>query len=267
MFGSEYADFLEIPLAIAEENFHKKSKIKKILEPLIKIYVRIFGLPELGLRIRAAHLRRALRDKDFKNILEAGSGIGTTTIWLARRYPLATIDACDIDEKNIQSSEKVKKGLDIKNINFFAGDITKNLGENKYDLICSQDVLEHVEDDRSAINNFFLALKPCGYLVLHLPQKNQLRHFKNLKQWTYETHVREGYTKEEISQMLEKNNFKNISVQETFGRVASWCWEINQILLSFYPIAALFFPLLLFISLVDIYNKDRGNGLLIEAQK
>jgi 2-polyprenyl-3-methyl-5-hydroxy-6-metoxy-1,4-benzoquinol methylase len=267
MFGSEYADFLEIPLAIAEENFHKKSKIKKILEPLIKIYVRIFGLPELGLRIRAVHLRRALRGKDFQNILEAGSGIGTTTVWLARRYPRSMIDACDIDDKNIQSSEKIQKGLGIKNIRFFAGDITKNLGENKYDLICSQDVLEHVEDDRSAISNFSLALRPDGYLVLHLPQKNQLRHFRNLKQWTYETHVREGYTKEEIKKILKDNNFKNISIKETFGWVASWCWEVNQILLNFYPVAALFFPLLFLISLADIYNRGKGNGLLVQAQR
>ena len=52
----------------------------------------------------------------------------------------------------------------------FKGSITRMaLAENSFDAVMSGDVLEHIEDDRRAVAEFFRVLKPGGVAVISVP--------------------------------------------------------------------------------------------------
>ena len=267
MFGAEYADYPEVLLR-QWSNLNLRIRILPVLKPLVKLYLRIFGVPEIGFYLRACHFKKVIKNLNFSSVLDAGCGLGNYTFYLARKHPRIKIDAWDYSIQNIEAAKKLLGQMSLDNINFSS----RNLGDlsevRKYDLICSIDVLEHIADDERVVKNFYKALKNQGQLILHLPRKNQKRHFKKFKDWSYNTHLREGYEKRVIIQLLENNGFETVRVKNTFGWFASLAWELNQISLSFLPFAAVLFPVLQLVSLLDliVINKQ-GNGILIVARK
>lgn len=49
-----------------------------------------------------------------------------------------------------------------------------NLADNSYDLIIACDVLEHVSNDSEALNELFRVLRPQGWAIITVPQKDGL---------------------------------------------------------------------------------------------
>ena len=66
-----------------------------------KIYIRIFGIPINGLRIRARRVLPKISSK-FKNIMDAGCGLGIFTIDIAKRFPGSNVTGFDIDEQALE---------------------------------------------------------------------------------------------------------------------------------------------------------------------
>jgi SAM-dependent methyltransferase len=57
---------------------------------------------------------------------------------------------------------------------FMSCDATKMSFRSEFDCIGAFDVLEHIDDDRTAINNLFEALSPGGLLLITVPQHTWL---------------------------------------------------------------------------------------------
>ncbi len=86
MFGKEYAKYLDILISsFGEINslYQKKAKANSNISFLKKIYVLLFGIPEIGFRICSMYFKTSLAsnllNKNLKKILDAGSGIGAYT--------------------------------------------------------------------------------------------------------------------------------------------------------------------------------------------
>lgn len=97
------------------------------------------------------------------DILEVGFGIGNFTKDLAK---FGKVWAFDIDQEYITKAKQNKK------IDVGFGDIEKGkyfFGDQKFDSIVCLNVLEHIKDDDSALNNLFKLLKKGGKLVLLVP--------------------------------------------------------------------------------------------------
>ena len=76
-----------------------------------------------------------LKDKNYNNLLDIGTGSGCISIALKKHLNI-TIDACDISNKAL----KLAKHNALENntqINFFKLDILKNIPNKKYDCIIS----------------------------------------------------------------------------------------------------------------------------------
>ena len=245
------------------------------LRPLIKtgkFYIKmfsIFGISGNGAYLRSVYFRKCLKDNrlEFKSVLDAGCGPGNYSFYLAKKYPHVSIDACDFDKDAIKRNKNILNKTKIININFLKLNLVKFSEHEKYDLISSIDVLEHIEDDVTVVKNFYDSLKWGGALIIHTPQKKQRHILKNYA-WKEKCpdHVKEGYSPDDMAQHLEKNGIAIIKRTNTFGIFGEFAYIIYLLLPKYLKPA--FAILLNCVGYIDVLtHHKRGNGLLILAKK
>lgn len=278
MFGREYANHLDILIQSFEqinENYQNKIKTgskKNLAEKFKKLYISIFGIPEIGFQIRGLYFKKILAshllNKNLKKILDAGSGIGICTFLLATTFPKSQVTGIDLDRNKLKSCKIMAEELKIKNVEFTYLDVLK-LSKSDYDLIINIDVLEHVKNYELVLRNFYSTLNKSGYLYIHVPQPNQKRIFTSFKTWRHEDHVREGITRKDLENSLEKLGFKIIVSKETFGFFGKLAWEINHLMLTrSFVLAGITFPFLFALAILDpLWKNNDGLGITVLAQK
>ncbi|NER24443.1 MAG: class I SAM-dependent methyltransferase [Symploca sp. SIO1B1] len=101
-------------------------------------------------------------------ILNAGCGSGEMNIMLAQRHSWQ-VDAIDIDSEAISLSQKLKSEANLVNLNLFNKPIEEHLPQHQYDIIVSNDVLEHIENDVQVIKKFSEMLKQNGTICISVP--------------------------------------------------------------------------------------------------
>lgn len=279
MFGREYANHLDILIQSFEQiNESYQNKIKtgskaSLVEKLKKLYISIFGIPEIGFQVRSLYFEKILNShllkKDFKRILDAGCGIGSYTLLLGKMFVKAKVAGGDIDKYKLQSCKIIAKELNIKNVGFEYLNITQTSDKTIYDLVVCIDVLEHIHDYGLVLENFSKLLKSRGYLYVHTPQPNQKRIFNSLREWHHEDHVHEGISKSELESKLKKLGFKIIVSKETFGFFGKLSWELNHLTLSkSFVLAGIIFPFLYVLGTLDLLFKNKdGLGIAVLTQK
>jgi SAM-dependent methyltransferase len=274
LFGSEYSRY---PDLLAESLYgmggEYRSTVTLDTAPAAqRAYLRVFGIPEVGLRIRAAYFARALKrlSSQVTQALDAGSGIGVYAVMLARRFPNARIVACDVDPQKIALTRTLTSELGLKNIESVNDDVTHLQQEsNRFDLAVCIDVLEHVSDFRAALREIHRLLLPGGTLYIHTPQTNQKRLFKRFADWKHADHIREGFLPEELIRDLNDIGFVDTEVRQTFGFFGKLAWELNHATLrKNLGLAAIAFPALLAIGRLDpIMKVNGGLGLAVITRK
>ncbi|NJL36495.1 MAG: class I SAM-dependent methyltransferase [Leptolyngbyaceae cyanobacterium SM1_4_3] len=94
------------------------------------------------------------------NILEVGAGVGQNIPTLQEFGQVEVVEVSDIGLAALK---------DIPNINqIYSTPIPFNLNKT-YDIICALDVVEHIEDDKTAVQWLVDRLKPDGYLITTVP--------------------------------------------------------------------------------------------------
>ena len=133
--------------------------------------------------------------KDIR-ILEIGcSGGPLLKALLANDY--LNVYGIDISKKAIQSC----RSKNIKTLALMDGSNT-GFREKSFDLIIASDVLEHIEDDYSAVKEWNRILKPNGYVICFVPAFRFLwsKHDEDNK------HYRR-YTISDLNEVFKSNNF------------------------------------------------------------
>lgn len=104
------------------------------------------------------------RDGAGKEALEIGCAIGAAARILAERNFIVT--ASDISEYALKKAQKVNTH---KNLKFKQLDIEKHKFKQKFDLIYSFEVIEHLGDLDTALENIYSMLKPNGVCICSTP--------------------------------------------------------------------------------------------------
>lgn len=246
------------------------------LTALGKMGYSFYGYPFIGSYLRSLYFRRLLKSISFSVALDAGCGAGEYSFYLAKKFPLSHIDAID---KNIdlKYTDYLLKKTGVNNINFIKKDILEMNDFDRYDLIFSIDVLEHIGPNRIALEKLHNALKPEGRLLIHLPQKKWDRvgffnpkQFCSFNKFINEEHPGQIYDANELAELLIKIGFQIKRLQQTFGVLGKLAWEINQLFLEkkLYFLEILSLPFLKILCRLDAIAKHKhGSGVIILAAK
>ncbi len=239
------------------------------------------------LLLRTWHVKRSLRriSGGFKGdvvILDAGCGFGQYTWRMSRMNREWRIKAVDIDGEHIADCKSFfdKAGLSDR-ITFRVTDLTQLTDNKCYDLILSVDVMEHIVEDKLVFENFFNALKDDGVLIISTPSDKGGSdvHSEHDNSFIGE-HVRDGYSKNDITEKLIQAGFGNIDVTYTYGTPGNISWKLSMK----YPIKMLnfsylffivipfwyliFFPVAVVFNFFDLVIRHKeGTGLLVIARK
>jgi len=254
---------------------------------LRKLFYRLLDT----LLLRAWHVKKAL--VEFKEsspdkqiaILDAGSGFGQYCYRMSRLFPGAKILGVDVKQEQIDDCNYFfhqigKDGL----VTFEIADLTSYRTIDRYNLILSVDVMEHILEDEQVFANFSASLKKGGLLLISTPSdqggSDSDHHEEDGVHGFIEEHVRDGYNKEDIAEKLLKAGFSRTEISYTYGKYGSVAWKLSMkypiqmlgisrifyIILPFYYL--LLFPFCALLNYLDTNSINKtGTGLLVKAYK
>lgn len=226
---------------------NKKTIINKNL--LHKIALKVIGIPHIGMRVRFRHILKMLNPKKNEIILDVGCGPGLYALYFSTRC--SRVYAIDLNSEKIKKAKKLNKKLSLS-ANFKKGSIT-NLPykDNFFDKVLCSEVLEHIKEDKIAMAELSRVTKKKGLIVLSIPSKNIFNQ-NNMEKFS---HVRAGYSINEIKELAEKNNLviiKRLSILSFFGKLS---WRLNhKLFFSKILTTSLFFPLYWMALLDNLFN-------------
>ena len=237
------------------------------------------------LLLRAWHIKKEIRqikDSNEFNILDAGSGFGQYSHFLARKFKKAQLLAVDVKEDQIEDCKQFfAKTSMADRVEFAVADLTEYSAKEKYNLILSVDVMEHIEDDVKVFQNFYSSLKKGGALLISTPSDQGGSDVHDDHEESFiDEHVRDGYNIDEIKTKLQSAGFSDITTGYSYGTPGKISWKLSMkypisllnvskiffILLPFYYIIT--FPFCIVLNFLDVRLKHKtGTGLIVKAIK
>lgn len=253
-----------------------------------KLFYRLLDI----LLLRTWHVKKALRQwaktAGVENdIMDAGSGFGQYTYYMARKHPGWPVLGVDVKTDQIEECKKFFGQTGLKNVSFEYADLTKFVRGEAYDLVLSVDVMEHIEDDVKVFENLHMSLKPGGILVISTPSDQGGSDVHHHHEEDYENdgtasfvdeHVRDGYNIDEIQEKLKKAGFTKTEAHFTYGWPGKISWKLSMkypilmlnsskifyIILPFYYLFTYWFAFLM--NWLDVNMKhSSGTGLMVKA--
>jgi 2-polyprenyl-3-methyl-5-hydroxy-6-metoxy-1,4-benzoquinol methylase len=107
------------------------------------------------------------RSAGARSILDVGCGEGVLTERWAAENPAVSVVGVDLDDSKLHHEWQRRR---LPNLEFAVGDATAlPFPNNRFDLVCALEVLEHVADPRSALSE--LARVSSGRLLLSVPRE------------------------------------------------------------------------------------------------
>jgi len=239
------------------------------------------------LLLRAWHIKKAVNQwkkgqKELAQIIDAGSGFGQYSYYLARQNKLWNIRGIDVKTEQIEDCNSFAKQIGYENrMKFEVGDLTQYVAENSANLILSVDVMEHILEDELVFKNFYASLKKNGMLLISTPSNlgGSDVHDDDDESFIGE-HVRDGYSIEDITTKLKNAGFSTVDAHYSYGKpghiswILSMKWPISLLNISklFFIILPLYYILVFWFCLIlnalDVmFEQKQGTGLIVKAYK
>ena len=119
---------------------------------------------ERALAETAAHAGLA----DGQAILELGCGWGSLSLWMAERYPAASITAVSnsAPQRGYIEAEAARRGL--TNVRVITADMNAFIPDGQYDRIVSVEMFEHMSNWKLLLGHLSACLKSEGRMFLHV---------------------------------------------------------------------------------------------------
>ena len=263
--------------------------IKKIFGDIArnKPWLRILFYKLLGVMfLREWYVKQELRSqlghrREPFTVYDAGSGFGQYSYFIAKQFPDATIYGIDLKAEQIADCNQFFRAIGLVQCSFAVEDLIQIQHSEKFDVILSVDVMEHIPDDVSVFQNFFRALKKNGLLFINTPSNLGGSDVHSEDDHSFvEEHARNGYGMDEIRNKLNAAGFRVERIRYTYGYWGTAAWRLGikypLLLLNaskgFFIILPLYYlvtlPLFLPMMWLDYISENKtGTGLNVVAKK
>ena len=242
-----------------------------------RINTRWLGSLQAASVVRSIRLQLAIKPfldaAASLHVMDAGCGENAALVSiLAGRYARHSFTGVDLFLASSTKAKQANLKLHLKLLEEFTA-------VEPFDVVYSLDVLEHVPDPQIVLKRIADSLKPGGVLILHVPAMPQKIFFKSSEESSHPTfrqerpgdsHLREGFTIDELTSLLVKVGIEIKRWQRTFGSILSFFKEIYTIgeRHSVKGIGLMLLSFIVSLSLCEILLEPRrGNGLLVIAVK
>jgi SAM-dependent methyltransferase len=249
---------------------------------LRKLFYNLLDL----LLLRTWHIHKELRiwEKTAPakaDILDAGSGFGQYSWYMARKHPNWNIFGVDVKDDQIADCNNFFAKCGVTNVKFEVADLTKFSKPESYDFALSVDVMEHILEDVEVFKNIHAALRKNGMLLISTPSDQGGSDADDSTDGSFiGEHVRNGYNINEIQDKLKTAGFSKIEARYSYGVPGHISWVLSMkypmkmlsaskalfILLPFYYLIT--FPFCLILNQMDTNGTHaKGTGLIVKAWK
>jgi SAM-dependent methyltransferase len=115
--------------------------------------------------LRWAAIERLLNRREPLTVLEIGAGLGSAGVLLARRFDYVGIE---LDETAATAARTrfARQGIDSMRLLHGGLDLVEG---SQFDIVCAFEVLEHLEDDRGALEDWRRFVAPGGSVLISVP--------------------------------------------------------------------------------------------------
>lgn len=103
-----------------------------------------------------------------QRILELGCGWGSLSLWMAARYPGASIVSVSNSNSQREYIEAQARERGLENLEVITADINAFAPAGRFDRIVSVEMFEHVRNHRELMNRIHAWLNPGGKLFVHI---------------------------------------------------------------------------------------------------
>lgn len=135
-------------------------------------------------------------------ILDLGCGTGKFTAIVGHFGPAVGLE---LSPNAVEKAQKL-----YPHVTYVQGNALEyQLEPSHYDVVISQEVIEHVWEQERYLEICIKALKPKGYLILTTPNKNVLNHMPNGSDWSNQP-IENILTRKELKALVKKK-FKILS--------------------------------------------------------
>ena len=251
--------------------FYRKMRTKRRLYRWVgEIYV--------GKRAKLRFFERWLRRLKLpaaSEIAEIGSGDGVFAYYIARRMPRARVTGLELNQIEAQVCQRIAREEGFDNLNFESRSLLEMQEFRQFDFAYCLDVLEHIEDDETALREILGVLRPGASLLIHVPSRyiqqlnGDLVTVPDDEAWKINPgHVRNGYTPDEMKSKLQGAGFEVKKIEPTQSRPMQRAHRLYARCEKILPLRILILPLIDAWINADL-NKTpaHGNTLWAWAQK
>ncbi len=156
----------------------------------------------IGPSLRWDALSRKL-PTDLGDVLEVGCGRGAFTGRLVRRAK--SVVAIEPDHQSfVIAQQQLGSSVQLRNI-----ECSELLSSECFDTVCAFEVLEHIEHDRAALEDWIEHLRPGGHLVLSVPADS-----KRLGDWDEMVGHYRRYDRKEMKNLLEGVGLRVVDISQ-----------------------------------------------------
>ncbi|MFL5963907.1 MAG: class I SAM-dependent methyltransferase [Gaiellaceae bacterium] len=172
--------------------------------------------------LRYAAIHRLLPEQASGTALEIGVGGGAVGVLLARQFDYVGVE---LDDTAISLARRrfERHGLDVTRL--LNGGLESVEGRT-FDLVCAFEVLEHLQDDRGALEEWRSLTRPGGTLLFSVPAGPERFGAADRKAG----HFRR-YRREDIRRLLANGDFARIRMLN-YGYPAGYALEAARNLLA-----------------------------------
>ena len=186
-----------------------------------------------------ANINKILAEKvcisEGMKVLDAGCGIGGSSIWLAKNKR-ANVTGITLSAKQAARANAYVKEIGLKNVEFLVQDFTRtNFDEESFDVVWAIESVCHASNKEDFIKEAYRLLKPGGRLIMtdfFLVKERNIKEQRAINAWGHGWAVPFFEDKNIFFDMLVASNFSNVEILDRTQHI----WKsARRLYYAFFP--------------------------------